>query len=103
MTLRGGHRRVTHTFLLLFEKLFLMLLDGKLYVTKQEKASKDPFFHIHLIFQSNLGLKISHQNFKTSQRGVGKVPQKRHVLFELPIIFYIFIIIYLSITNANLR
>jgi hypothetical protein len=38
--------------------LFLRLLDVKNFVTGQDKASKDGFFLINLIFQSNLGLKI---------------------------------------------
>jgi hypothetical protein len=44
---------------LLFEMLFLMLLDVKLFVTGQDKASKDTrtFFLINLIIQSNFGLK----------------------------------------------
>ncbi len=37
-----------------------MLLEEKLVVTKQDIASKDTFFWIDLIFQSNIGLKISH-------------------------------------------
>jgi hypothetical protein len=34
-----------------------MLLEEKLVVTKQDTASKDTFFLIDLIFQSNIGLK----------------------------------------------
>jgi hypothetical protein len=41
-----------------------MCLEVKLFVKKQDKASKDTYFLIHLIFQSNLGLKISHQKMK---------------------------------------
>ncbi len=58
----GGRQSVTPTFLLL-DTQFLMLLEGKLFDTKQDKASIDTFFFIHLKFQSYLGLKISHQNF----------------------------------------
>jgi hypothetical protein len=49
---------MSHSIFLPFEMLFLRLLDVKLFVTGQDKASKDSFFLIHLIFQSNLGLKI---------------------------------------------
>jgi hypothetical protein len=38
-----------------------MPLEEKLFITKQDKASKDTFFLIHLSLQSNLSLKISHQ------------------------------------------
>jgi hypothetical protein len=64
-----------------------MLLEGTLCVTKQGKASKDTFLLIHLIFQINLSLKISHQKLKivTQGGGVGKVPKKCHVLFEWPL------------------
>ncbi len=45
-----------------------MLLEEKLVVTKQDTASKDTFFLIDLIFQSNIGLKISHQKMKNVTR-----------------------------------
>ncbi len=41
-----------------------MLLEEKLVVKKQDTALKDTFFSIDLIFQSNIGLKISHQKMK---------------------------------------
>jgi len=44
---------------MLLKTLILILLEGKLFVTKQDKALKDTFFLIQLIFQSNLKLKIS--------------------------------------------
>jgi hypothetical protein len=72
-----------------------MLLEGKLFDTKQDKASKDTFFFIHLKFQSNLGLEISHQKLKNVTRGGGgvrKVPKKCHVLFEWPLTFFLNII-----------
>jgi hypothetical protein len=69
---------------LLFETPYLILLEGNLFVTKQDKASKDTFFLIHLIFQNSLGLKISQQKLKMSQ-----VPKKCHVLFEWPIVLHI--------------
>jgi hypothetical protein len=47
-----------HSIFLLFEMLFLMLSDVKLFVTGQDKASKDYFFLIHVEFQSKFGLKI---------------------------------------------
>jgi hypothetical protein len=53
----GGGAGFNKESQLLFETLFLMLLEGKLFDTKQDKASKDTYFLIHLIFQSNLGLK----------------------------------------------
>ncbi len=49
--------------------MFLMLLEGKLFDTKQDKASKHTFFFNNLLFQSNLGLKISHQKLKNVARG----------------------------------
>ncbi len=55
----GGFDKVSHILFLLFEILFLMILEGELFVTKQHKASKDTFFLIHLVFQSNSGLKIN--------------------------------------------
>ncbi len=83
MTEGGGVRRsVTPTFLL-FETLFLLLFEGQLFDTKQDKASTDTFLFIHLKFQSYLGLKIGHQKVKNVTRG--KVPKKCHVLFEWPL------------------
>ncbi len=52
-----------------------MLLEEKLLITKQDKTSKDTFFLTHLIFQSNLSLKISHQKFKNVTQG-GRGEQK---------------------------
>jgi hypothetical protein len=78
--IRGGQRSVTHTFLL-FEALFLMLLKGRVFVTKQDKASKDTFILIHLIFRSNLGLKINHQKIEKCHIG-GRGVEKCHILFE---------------------
>jgi hypothetical protein len=37
----GGVDKMSHNFFLLFEILFLRLLDVKLFVTVQDKASKD--------------------------------------------------------------
>jgi hypothetical protein len=48
-----------------------MLLEVNFFVRMQDKASKETFFLIHFIFQSNLGLKISHQKFKNVTRGGG--------------------------------
>ncbi len=48
-----------------------MLLEEKLFITQQDKASKDAFFLIHSIFQCNLSLKISHQKLKNVTRGGG--------------------------------
>ncbi len=53
-----------------------MLLEGKLFVTKQAKASKNTFFLNHLIFQSNLSLKISNQKLKNVTQGEGEGGQK---------------------------
>ncbi len=47
-------------------KIFLLILEGKLFVTQQDKASKDTFFKIHLIWQCNLGLKFTNQKLKMS-------------------------------------
>jgi hypothetical protein len=50
-----------------------MLLEGKIFITKQDKASKDTFLLLPLIFQSNLSLKISYQKpRKVTQGGGGK-------------------------------
>jgi hypothetical protein len=48
-----------------------MLLEGNFFLTKQDKASKDTFLQLHLIFQSNLSLKISHQKLKNVTQGGG--------------------------------
>jgi hypothetical protein len=48
-----------------------MLLEEKLVVTKPDTASKETFFLTDLIFQSNIGLKISHQKMKNVKRGGG--------------------------------
>jgi hypothetical protein len=49
-----------------------MFLEEKNFITKQDKASEDTFFLIHLIFQSKLSLKISHQKWKNvTQGGMG--------------------------------
>ncbi len=55
---------------LLSEMLFLMLWEVKLFVTGQDKASKDTCFLIHLIFQRNLGLKV--EKFHTGEGEVRK-------------------------------
>jgi hypothetical protein len=59
-----------------------MLLEEKLNVTKQDTTSKDTFFSIDLIFQSNIGLKICHQKMKnvTREGGGRKVLKKCHVI-----------------------
>jgi hypothetical protein len=62
---------MSNTLFLLFKILFLMLLEETLCVTKQDKASKDTFLLLHLIFQSNLSLKISHQKLKIVTQGGG--------------------------------
>ncbi len=62
-----------------------MLLEEKLVVTKQDTASKETFFSTDLMFQSNIGLKISHQKMKNVTWGVRNVPKKCHVLFEWPL------------------
>jgi hypothetical protein len=50
-----------------------MLLEGKLFfVTKQDKASKDTFVEIHLIFHTYLSLKISHLKLKNVTQGRGQ-------------------------------
>ncbi len=67
----GGFDKMSHNFFLLFEMLFLRLLDVKLFDTVQDKASKDSFFLIHLKFQSNLGLKLGDWKLKNVTRGGG--------------------------------
>jgi hypothetical protein len=73
--------------ILLFETKFLILLEEKLLAIKQDKASRDAFFIIYLIFWSNLDLKISHQKLKNVTWG-GRMGQKSckkcHVLIECP-------------------
>ncbi len=84
MTLVGGEgtrQSVTHTFFA-FENRVFNAFGRKIFITNQDKASKDTFLQLHLIFQRNLSLKISH----TGGRGVRKVPKKCHVLFEWPFI-----------------
>jgi hypothetical protein len=73
----GGKQSVTPPFLV-FETLFVLLLEGNIFVTKQDKASIGTLFWIYSIFQSNIGLKISHQKLKnvTQGRGGRKVPKK---------------------------
>ncbi len=66
-----------------------MLLEEKLVVTKLDTASKETIFLNDLIFQSNIGLKISHYKLKNVTQGapgVRKVLKKCHVLFEWPLI-----------------
>jgi hypothetical protein len=41
---------VSHRLFFIFKTLFLMLLEEKLVITKQDTASKDTFFLINLIF-----------------------------------------------------
>ncbi len=62
-TLEGGSKKC-HTYFFTFEMLLLTLLGEKLFVTKQDEASKNTVFLIHLKFKINLGLKISHQKLK---------------------------------------
>ncbi len=47
-----------------------MLLEGNFLLTKQDKE-KDTFFQLHLIFQRNLSLKISHQKIEKCHTGGG--------------------------------
>jgi hypothetical protein len=56
-TRREGVDKVSQILFLLFKTQFSMPLEGKCFITKQDKASKDTFLQIHLIFQSNLSLK----------------------------------------------
>jgi hypothetical protein len=53
-----------------------MLLEEKLVITKQDKASKDTFFLIDIIFQSIIGLKISHLKTKNVTQGGGGGSEK---------------------------
>jgi hypothetical protein len=48
-----------------------MLLEENFFITKQDQASKDTFLQLHLIFQSNLSLKICHQKLKNVTKGGG--------------------------------
>ncbi len=64
MTLGGGGSTKCHPDFFAFWYTVLDLFGSKTFVTKQVVASKDTFFLIHLIFQSKLGLQISHQKLK---------------------------------------
>jgi hypothetical protein len=70
---------VSQKLFLLFETLFLMLLEVKLFVKKPDKAFKDTFFLIHLVLQGNLFLKISHQKLKNVTRGRGSQKKAKKV------------------------
>jgi hypothetical protein len=73
----GGFDEVSHILFIIL-KMFFVLLEEKLAVTKQDTALKDTLFLIDLIFQSNIGLKISHQKMKNVTLGGGgvrKVPK----------------------------
>jgi hypothetical protein len=60
----GVFDEVSLKLFLLFETLLLMLLEGKLCVTKQDIASKDAFFlNTHSI--------CTHQKFKNVTQGGG--------------------------------
>ncbi len=62
----------------LFERLFLMLLDVKLFVTGQVKALKVTFFLIHFLF-----LKICDEKENChAGEGVRKVTKKCHILLN---------------------
>ncbi len=60
-----------------------MILEEKLFITKQDKASKDTFFLIHLVFQSNLSLKISHQKLKNVTQGRESEKYQKSVTYYL--------------------
>jgi hypothetical protein len=51
-----------------------MLLEGKLWVTKQDKTSKYSFFLMDLTFQGYLGLEISYQKGQKSVMYFFNVP-----------------------------
>jgi hypothetical protein len=51
--------------------MFLMLLEVKLFVTMQDKASKETFFLVHIIFQSNLVTKIQSSKIEKCHTGEG--------------------------------
>jgi hypothetical protein len=55
-----------------------------MFVSGQDKASKDTFFLFLMIFCDNLVLKISYLKEKNVTQGVGvrKAPKKCHVLFK---------------------
>jgi hypothetical protein len=74
-----GSTKCHKDFFLLFETLFLLLLDVKLFVKKQDKASKDTFFLIDLLFHSNLDLKFSHQKLKNVTKGGGGQTSAKNV------------------------
>jgi hypothetical protein len=84
----GGVKEMTHLLFLLFETLFLMHLEGKLFDTKQDNASKDTFFLIHFNILKKFRPKSVIKKLKNVTWGGGevrKVPKKCHVLFERPL------------------
>ncbi len=90
MTLGGG-RGLTkcHTYFFCFLKHCFQCFWKEFFsLAKQDKASKDTFLQLLLIFQRNLSLKISHQKLKNVTQGGGGVRKKQkkcHVLFEWPL------------------
>ncbi len=76
----GGINEVSHILLFIFKILLLMLFEEKIVVTKQDTAPKDAFFLTYIIFQSNIGLKISHQKIKNVTRG-GQKSAKKYYLY----------------------
>ncbi len=61
-------------------------MEEKLFITKQDKASKDTFFPIHLLFQRKPKIQSSKiEKCHTGGGGGGrKMPKKWHVLFLWP-------------------
>ncbi len=60
-----------------------MLFNVKIFVSGQDKASKDTFFLFNLIFWGNLGLKISDLKEKNVIRGGGSEKRQKSVTFYL--------------------
>jgi hypothetical protein len=84
VTLGGGvggvQRNVIPTFFCFLKHCFLMHLEGKLFDTKQDNALKDTLFLIHLIFQRNLGQKISHQKIEKCHMEGGGVRKVSRII-----------------------
>ncbi len=62
-----------HTHIFVFETLFLMLLEGKLFVTKETKASKDTWrigyaFNLSPIFLISFSLSIKFIKYSQSAK-----------------------------------
>jgi hypothetical protein len=76
----GAQRSVTPSFFCFFTQ-FLMLLEGILFDTKQDNASKDTFFNL-----CNISKQFRPKNqLSKFEKGHNKSDKKCHILFEWPL------------------